>query len=97
MLNDKNRSAQYGDLVVEIICQNRVVQADAVSACESLNKRWEVPQVGAHVEVIGPYVLDMEHGRNEIHPVKLNLATCKLTPRPRRLSPQRLGSLPSWR
>lgn len=69
MLNDKNRSSQYGDLVVEVICQNRVVQDDAMTACESLDRRWEIPSVGTHVQVTGPYVYDTDHGWNEIHPV----------------------------
>jgi hypothetical protein len=69
MLNERNRSSQYGNLVLEVICQSSVAQADAVSACEALDKRWEIPSAGTHVQVTGPYVLDTQHGWNEIHPV----------------------------
>jgi len=69
MLNEKNRSAQYGDLVLEVICQSPVTQADAVSFCNTQDRTWEIPPVGTHVQVTGPYVLDTQHGWNEIHPV----------------------------
>ena len=69
LLNERNHSAQHGTLVAEVICQNRVVQADAVDACERLDKRWMIPSIGTRVRVTGPYVLDLEHGWTEIHPV----------------------------
>ena len=43
-----------GNLVVEIIPQDR--------------SRVAVPEEGARVEVVGPWVEDTEHGWNEIHP-----------------------------
>jgi hypothetical protein len=43
-----------GNLVVEIIPQDR--------------SRVAVPQEGARVEVVGPWVEDTKHGWNEIHP-----------------------------
>ena len=43
-----------GNLVVEIIPQDR--------------SRVAVPQEGARIEVVGPWVGDTEHGWNEIHP-----------------------------
>lgn len=43
-----------GDLVVEIIPQDRSLVA--------------VPDVGAHVIVVGPWVNDTAHGWREIHP-----------------------------
>jgi hypothetical protein len=44
-----------GDLVAEIIPQDR--------------ERVAVPDVGAHVSVVGPWVDDEQHGWREIHPV----------------------------
>jgi hypothetical protein len=43
-----------GNLVVELIPQDR--------------SRVAVPEVGARIQVVGPWVEDTEHGWNEIHP-----------------------------
>ena len=43
-----------GNLVVELIPQDR--------------SRVAVPEVGARIQVVGPWVGDTEHGWNEIHP-----------------------------
>jgi hypothetical protein len=72
LLNDKNKSGQKGNLVLEPICQNAVTQADAVEACRDFHSDVEVPKKGTHVKVLGSYVLDSEqpgHGWMEIHPV----------------------------
>jgi len=53
LLADGN-SRVGGNLVVEIIPQDR--------------SRVAVPQEGARIEVVGPWVDDTEHGWNEIHP-----------------------------
>jgi hypothetical protein len=52
-LDDRNRSDQYGALVTEIMPGQRLAP----------------PEVGVHVAVFGTWVLDTEHGWNEIHPV----------------------------
>ena len=70
LINSANVKNQFGDLVVEPICVNKVTQADAISACQDFHQNIEVPPVGAHVELTGSYVLDKEHGGwAEIHPV----------------------------
>jgi hypothetical protein len=53
LLSDGN-SRIGGNLVVELIPQDRA--------------RVAVPEEGARVEVVGPWVEDGEHGWNEIHP-----------------------------
>jgi hypothetical protein len=53
LLADGN-SRVGGNLVVEIIPQDR--------------SRVAVPQEGARIEVVGPWIDDTEHGWNEIHP-----------------------------
>lgn len=55
LVNARNRSEQRGALVVEII------SADQAGVTK--------PKAGAHVRVVGPYVLDRDHGWMEIHPV----------------------------
>jgi hypothetical protein len=70
LLNDKNMSAQNGDLVIEPICANPVVQADAQDACKGFSQSFRTPSsTSQHLVVIGSYVLDTHHGWNEIHPV----------------------------
>ena len=53
LLSDGN-SRVGGNLVVEIVPQDR--------------SRVAVPQEGARIEVVGPWVDDTQHGWNEIHP-----------------------------
>jgi hypothetical protein len=70
LTNSANDQYQYGNLVVEIICVGQVTQADAVSACQDYTNNIPVPNVGMHISVSGPYVLDTEHyDWAEIHPV----------------------------
>lgn len=69
LLNGRNLAAQHGALVVEAVCQGRVTQPDAVDSCRGFGKRWEIPADGSHVRVAGPYVLDLDHGWMEIHPM----------------------------
>jgi hypothetical protein len=53
LLSDGNERVG-GNLVVEVIPQDR--------------SRVAVPSEGAHVQVVGPWVDDTQHGWNEIHP-----------------------------
>jgi hypothetical protein len=69
LLNDKNLSGQNGDLVLEPVCEKAVTQSDAVSACQNFSGHITIPSPGTHVTATGSYVLDTEHGWNEIHPV----------------------------
>jgi hypothetical protein len=69
LLNDKNRTAQHGDLVVEPICVRAVTQPSAQGFCNDFQSTVPNFPVGTRVRVKGPYVLDKEHGWMEIHPV----------------------------
>jgi len=54
LINAKNTEYENGDLVVEVI----PMDADKIA----------IPTVGQHITVTGSYVLDKDHGWNEIHP-----------------------------
>jgi hypothetical protein len=70
MINTANVNRQFGDLVLEPICQNPVTQSDAIAACANFHQNINIPPVGTHVTVTGSYVLDHGHGVwAEIHPV----------------------------
>jgi len=70
LINSANIQNQFGDLVVEPICVNKVTQADAISACQNFHQNISIPPIGSHVKITGSYVLDKEHGSwAEIHPV----------------------------
>jgi hypothetical protein len=70
LINSANIQNQFGDLVVEPICVNKVTQADAISACQNFHQNISIPPIGSHVNIIGSYVLDKEHGSwAELHPV----------------------------
>jgi len=70
-LNDKNLADQHGDLVIEIVCVNRVTQVDAEGTCATApaELRLSPPRLGQHISATGPFVLDTTHGWLEIHPV----------------------------
>ncbi len=69
MLNDMNRKKEFGDLVIEPICVKPPTQADAIQACKGFSQSFPAIVVGNRVSVTGDYVLDAQHGHNEIHPV----------------------------
>jgi hypothetical protein len=70
LLNEKNMTAQHGDMVVEAICEHTVTQDDAIASCEDFAPGIPRPGKGMHVRVAGSYVHDTErgHGWMEIHP-----------------------------
>jgi len=68
--NAVNDSQQAGDLVMEPVCENPVTQTDAQAACQGFQNPLIVPSVSSHVIAIGPFVLDRDHGWNEIHPLE---------------------------
>lgn len=86
LLNAMNISEEQGDLIVEIICALPITQRDAVSACVNFTNSIPVPAVGSHISVTGPYVLDADHGWNEIHPV-WSLTTTDVTSSPAASAP----------
>ncbi len=69
LLNEKNFARQYGDLVLEPICQGKVRQADAAEPCSRYVGPYFEPQIGQRFAVSGAYVRDADHGWNELHPV----------------------------
>jgi len=69
-INADNVSRQAGDLVLEPVCETPITQADAVAACQGYNNPLMVPPLGSYVAASGPFVLDLDHGWNEIHPLE---------------------------
>ena len=70
LINLANIKDQFGDLVLEPICQHTVIQPNAFFACNDFHQNINIPPIGAHVKVTGSYVLDTWHGKwAEIHPV----------------------------
>lgn len=72
MLNSKNVSGQRGDLVLEPVCENPITQKDTIAegSCNGFHQDiFQKSMLGHHVKVIGAFVLDQEHGWNELHPV----------------------------
>lgn len=74
LVNSVNQQKQNGDLVLEIICQHTVTQADAIQACMNYQNSIPEPTIGSHFEAVGSYVIDQDHGGwAELHPLtKLN-------------------------
>ena len=68
-INAKNISAENGDLVTEPVCVNAPTQADAIPACSGYHNPLPIPGVGSHVAATGAWVLDLDHGWMELHPV----------------------------
>ncbi len=69
-LDADNMRQQAGDLILEPVCENPITQSDAVAACQGYHNPLVLPPVSSHVRVIGPFVLDIDHGWNEIHPLE---------------------------
>jgi hypothetical protein len=53
LLNEKNISRQFGDLILEPICQGRVTQPDAVGPCEPYGGPYFQPLIGQRYLVWG--------------------------------------------
>ena len=71
LLNNGNITNLSGHLQTEAICQTRIQQgaSAAAAACKGFAGSVRVPRVGDHVQVTGRYVLDLNHGWMEIHPI----------------------------
>jgi hypothetical protein len=69
-LNASNISEQAGDLLLEPVCENPISQNDAVAACQGYHNPLVLPAVNSHVRVMGAFVLDLDHGWKEIHPLE---------------------------
>lgn len=68
-INAANVSAEQGDLVLEPVCITTPTQTDATAACAGYTNPLPIPAIGTHVAVTGAWVLDVDHGWMEIHPV----------------------------
>jgi hypothetical protein len=68
-LNAKNVSSEMGDLVLEPVCVHTPTQTDAIPVCAGYQNPLPIPALGSHISVTGPWVLDLDHGWQEIHPV----------------------------
>ncbi len=69
VVNKKNVKEKNGDLVIEVVCANSVTLSAAKAPCKGYLNNIQLPAVGAHVKVIGSYVIDSHNGWAEIHPV----------------------------
>jgi len=69
LINSANVSAEHGDLVLEPVCELPVSQQDAISTCAGVSPTIARPAVGSHVSATGAYVLDLDHGWMELHPL----------------------------
>jgi hypothetical protein len=69
LVNKHNKKKRNGNLVVEIVCANKVKLKKAKSACAGYTNQIALPAVGAHLRVTGTHVLDTHNGWMEIHPV----------------------------
>ena len=72
LLNQANLEKQHGYLVLEPMCSNRVTQSDTLAegVCDGFSQTIFTPGlIGTRVAATGAYVMDMEHGWMELHPV----------------------------
>jgi hypothetical protein len=70
LTNQVNEKMMNGDLVVEAICQNPVIQPNAIDACANFHQKINMPPVGTAISATGSYVLDQPGGGYaEIAPV----------------------------
>ena len=72
LLNQANLDNQHGFLVLEPICSNYVSQKDTIEegVCDGFSQQiFDANLVGHRVTVTGAYVIDMQHGWTEFHPV----------------------------
>jgi hypothetical protein len=72
LLNQANLDNQHGYLVLEPICSNYVSQKDAIEegVCDGFSQQiFDTELVGQRVTATGAYVIDMQHGWMELHPV----------------------------
>jgi hypothetical protein len=69
LMNRENHFQAKPAMLAEITpdCEGNPPNGEAASKCPKSNLT--IQKVGDHVEIDGPWVLDMNHGWNEIHPV----------------------------
>jgi hypothetical protein len=71
LLNAENHFQGRPAMLAEITpdCPLNINPADAATAAHCPATSLPVPVIGDHVSIDGPWVLDVDHGWNEIHPV----------------------------
>ena len=69
VVNARNIEKKQGDLVIEAVCANKTTLRKVGTACEGYVNQVQLPAVGAHVQVVGSYVIDSHNGWAEIHPI----------------------------
>jgi hypothetical protein len=72
LLNQANLERQQGYLVLEPMCSNYVSQKDTIEegVCDGFSQQiFDTELVGQRVTATGAYVIDMQHGWMELHPV----------------------------
>ena len=85
LLNATNLSDNRGYLVLEIVPADQPgcpfpAPSPGYDYGQCTNTNLSLPPRGQHISVTGPYVLDQEHGWNEIHPIWAWTATEKVAP-----------------
>ena len=69
LLNKRNVKKKMDDLVLEVVCANKIKDKKAKKTCKGYMNNVNLESVGAHVKVTGSYVIDSHNGWAEIHPV----------------------------
>jgi len=71
LLNAQNHFQAQPAMLAEITpdCDLATNPPDAQSAARCPKSRLSIPSPGDHIAIDGPWVLDTDHGWNEIHPV----------------------------
>lgn len=71
LLNAENHFQAKPAMLAEITpdCPLNANPKDANEAARCPTTKLDVPGPGDHIDVYGPWVLDLDHGWNEIHPV----------------------------
>ena len=72
LLNQANLEEQQGYLVLEPMCSNYVSQTDTIEegVCEGFSQNiFAKDLIGQRVAATGAYIIDMQHGWTELHPV----------------------------
>ncbi|MBA3827881.1 MAG: hypothetical protein H0X33_03000 [Taibaiella sp.] len=69
LLKKKNKEKKNGDLVIELVCANKITAKKAMGACTGYVNNIQIPKMGSQIKVTGSYVIDSHNGWTEIHPV----------------------------
>jgi hypothetical protein len=69
LINPVNKRRKQGDLVIEAVCANQVKVVKVGNTCNGYVNHIALPAIGDHVQVTGSYVLDLDNGWTEIHPI----------------------------